>query len=327
VFRCAFKWIGLCLVLLLSACCGSTNPFVGLRNPFCPSPPAPFMSEQLSCEEEAQTPVDDLFCTAKKGNISAMEELADRYHAGNGLPREFPRAVTYYQRAARAGSAYAQFMLSIMYAEGRGVKPDLEKSVQWFKKASNRPQTQLAQFRVAKRYARGYGLPQNNKKAVYWYTLAADSGFAPAQIEMGDAYYLGRGEEQNYGTAFDWYLRAAEQNHSYAESMVGMMLLDGKGVEVNFPDALIWTERAAYQGARQAQYQLGRMYFYGLGVRQSDPKAYAWWQLALKDMDEEEPPEFQILVERMSPEMRAQAVKLMKEFSKRYVKTHGLPKI
>jgi TPR repeat protein len=214
-----------------------------------------------------------------------------------------------------------------MYAEGRGVKTNLAKSVKWFKRGSKSANANLAQFRVAKRYVRGYGLPQDDEKAVYWYELAANNGFSPAQIEVGDAYYKGHGRPQDYEKAFEWYLTAAEQNHPYAESMIGVMLLEGQGVAINFPDAIMWTQKAAYQGARQAQYQLGRMYFYGIGVRQNDAQAYAWWKLALKDVDEDEPTELKVVIDRMRPETRAEAVKLAKEYAKKYHKPGSLSKI
>jgi TPR repeat protein len=287
-------------------------------------PPIPNLA---TCNELAVTEIDRLFCQAEAGQVSAMEEIADRYQGGRGVPRVYARSVLFYEKAAKAGSPYAQFMLSIMYAEGRGVRIDLAKSVEWFERASKNPGSNLAQFRVAKRYVRGYGLPQDDEKAVYWYQLAADNAFAPAQIEMGDAFYQGRGRSQDYEQAFDWYLLAAEQNHPYAEAMVGLMLLEGQGVEVNFPDAVMWTQKAAYQGARQAQYRLGRLYFYGIGVRQNDAKAYAWWKLALKDVDEDEPTELKMVIERMRPETRAHAVKLAKEFTKKYQKPEGLSKI
>jgi len=284
--------------------------------------------QQPSCYDLAVTEVDRLFCQAETGDVLAMEEIADRYHAGKGLPRVFSDAVRFYKKAAKSGSPYAQFMLSIMYAEGRGVKPDLAESVKWFKRGNKHAGANLAKFRVAKRYVRGYGFKQDDEKAVYWYALAANDGFAPAQIEMGDAFYEGRGRPQDDEQAFDWYLRAAEQNHAYAQSMVGLMLLEGKGVEQNYPDAVMWTQKAAYQGARQAQYRLGRLYFYGnAGVRQSDAKAYAWWKLALKDVDDEEPPELQVVIERMDPETRDQAVKLAKEYSAKYEKPGSLSKI
>ena len=62
-------------------------------------------------------------------------------------------------------------------------------------------------------------------------------------------------------------------------------------------------------------------------MRQNDAKAYAWWKLALKDVDEEEPAELKMVIERMRPETRAQAVKLVKEFTKKYQKPDSISKI
>ena len=53
-------------------------------------------------------------------------------------------------------------------------------------------------------YEKGLGVPQDYKEAVRWYTLAAEQGYAWAQLNLGAMYYNGHGVLADVVTAHMW---------------------------------------------------------------------------------------------------------------------------
>jgi len=49
---------------------------------------------------------------------------------------------------------------------------------------------------------------------VRWYRLAADQGFAFAQVNLGFLYANGRGVPQDDAEAARWFRQAAEKGHA-----------------------------------------------------------------------------------------------------------------
>ena len=66
-------------------------------------------------------------------------------------------------------------------------------------------------------YDNGRGVKQDYIKAVEWYQRAAEQGVADAQYNLGVMYYNGQGVKQDYIKAVEWYQKAAEQGHAEAQ--------------------------------------------------------------------------------------------------------------
>ena len=58
------------------------------------------------------------------------------YDEGRGLPQDFPRALSWYKKAARAGLVDAQYMVGRFYGRGRGVKQNPSAAFYWFNLAA-----------------------------------------------------------------------------------------------------------------------------------------------------------------------------------------------
>ncbi|CCF79561.1 hypothetical protein HBZS_100090 [Helicobacter bizzozeronii CCUG 35545] len=59
------------------------------------------------------------------------------YEGDEDIPKDYAKAMQYYQKAADMGNSAAYTNLGIMYAHGKGVKPDKEKARQYYQKACN----------------------------------------------------------------------------------------------------------------------------------------------------------------------------------------------
>jgi len=73
-----------------------------------------------------------------------------------------------------------------------------------------------AQYKMGTIY--DHGVLRNNKTAVKWYTLAAEKGYAAAQVELGEMYVFGDGIVQDYVYGHMWVQLAAAQGNESAKA-------------------------------------------------------------------------------------------------------------
>jgi len=129
----------------------------------------------------------------------------------------FKSALPYYQFAAEAGVADAQYVLASMHANARGV-------------------------------------PYNDmKEAAKWMTRAAEGGFDTAQMEMGIWLATGNGVTKNETQAFEWFSRAALAGNALAQNRLAYMLANGVGSRRDIIRAGAWhiiSRRAGFNDSR-----------------------------------------------------------------------------
>ena len=79
------------------------------------------------------------------------------------------------QRLANQENASAQYALGIIYYNGKGVRQDYTKTIEWFTKAANQEYA-LAQYNLGLMYGRGEGVRQNTATAKEYFGKACDNG-------------------------------------------------------------------------------------------------------------------------------------------------------
>lgn len=127
-------------------------------------------------------------------------------------------AIRWYQRAADAGDARAQFLLGVRYETGTGVDADLGKAAVWYGRAAAQGHPE-AQFKLAVMTAEGRGVTQDVMEAAGLYEQAAEAGLAVAQYNLGVAYLNGTGVAQDIAEAYGWVAVAADQDLAAAVSL------------------------------------------------------------------------------------------------------------
>ena len=125
--------------------------------------------------------------------------------------KDYVSAAEAYRRSAEAGGGYGQYMLSWMYAEGRGVKRDKAEADQWMRKA-------------------------------------ADSGYPAANFTMGVRSLGGVGEKRNAQAAAAYMRKAAEGEDEVAMFYLGLFHIYGTGVAADSTEALRWFRMAKAHG-------------------------------------------------------------------------------
>ncbi|NRA71607.1 MAG: sel1 repeat family protein [Gammaproteobacteria bacterium] len=89
-------------------------------------------------------------------------------------------ALRHLQPLAKDGEPYAQYVLGVMYATGKGVR-------------------------------------RNDEIAIKWYRKSADQGFDDAQYAMGKMYKNARVVKRDYSQAIKWFKKAEKQGHKPAK--------------------------------------------------------------------------------------------------------------
>ncbi|MBR5030625.1 MAG: SEL1-like repeat protein, partial [Muribaculaceae bacterium] len=223
---------------------------------------------------------------AEQRNAPAQCSLGTCYYNGDGVKKDFTKAVEWFSKAAEQRNAPAQCSLGTCYYNGDGVKKDLVKAVEWYSKAAEQGNT-VAQYNLGVCYDDGDGVEKDFTKAVEWYTKAAEQGHISAQYNLGICYKNGNGVEKDLTKAVEWFTKAAEQGHASAQNNLGICFKNGNGVEKDLAKAVEWYTKAAEQGQASAQYNLGICYYNGVGAEKDLAKAVEWFTKAAEQGDED----------------------------------------
>jgi localization factor PodJL len=116
---------------------------------------------------------------ARAGFAPAQFRLAGLNEKGDGLKKDVQTARKLYLAAAGKGHAKAMHNLAVLHAEGVDGKPDYKAAAQWFQKASNYGVTD-SQYNLAILFARGIGVTANLAESYRWFALAAAAGDSEA---------------------------------------------------------------------------------------------------------------------------------------------------
>lgn len=196
---------------------------------------------------------------AEQGGVAAQFALGVAYYYGDmGVRKDYSEAFKWLKLAAEQGDLDSQYIIGHMYANGEGVGQNYGLAIWWYNQAAfeghGDAQAELRQFAE-----KGYSLAQYSIGRIYifrnepaeafrWYKLAAEQGFALAQINIGGLCETGRGVRQNYSEAMKWYKLAATQGNALAQVSIGYMYQEGKSVKQNKRIAKEWFGKACDNG-------------------------------------------------------------------------------
>ena len=126
---------------------------------------------------------------------------------------------------------------------------------------------------------------------------SAESGYAPAQYQLGQCYAAGRGVAEDYSHAVRWYSRAVDfggnafpeaQRGPEAQFQLARCYAEGHGVEQDMTEVVRLYKKAAtyvnentrYYGHAGAMRCLAECYANGNGIRKNAKQAAAWYARA-----------------------------------------------
>jgi hypothetical protein len=145
---------------------------------------------------------------ARAGDTNAEIDLA--LGLAGGADPDYAAAAGWFQNAATAGSAEAQYDLGVLFEQGLGVKHDPVEAAILFMRAAATGHP-MAQYRLGLAYENGFGVARDGANAANWYERAARQGIRPAQTALGRLLASGTGVAADPVSAYAWD-RLAEEN-------------------------------------------------------------------------------------------------------------------
>lgn len=248
----------------------------------------------------AQT-FQQLLSSAKKGNIEAQIKVGECYFKGTEVIQDLREAEKWFQMAAEKNNKIAKFYIGAIYEEremfaeainwykavlepgftftpGKNLKkksdygideiasvliPILKESADLLKKASSQGIV-VSDYLLGNRYKYGVdGLKQSVDDALKCYKKAAERGFEPAMVAIGNIYQTPRYykalnfQKPNTEESIMWYKKASDRGSVYGSNSLGLHYY-GKDV---IKDAIYYFMRAADLNYGDAQFYLGKIYF------------------------------------------------------------------
>ena len=152
---------------------------------------------------------------AQSAGVYETSELVNAAHQLNAddLPR--------LRAQAETGEGRAQVLLGLAYEMGSaGLKPQPPQALSWFQKAADQG-IAWAQIWAADFYLNGAdGVERDAARALRLYRSAADRGDLKAAFAVGQIYFYGDGVSADHREAAAWYRRARTLDAPGVEQMV-----------------------------------------------------------------------------------------------------------
>src|SRR5450631_3192964 len=206
-----------------------------------------------------------LRASAKQGNGLAAHYLAQMYMNGKGVKQDDAKGLEWALVGAKLGNVQAQNDAGFLYGMGRGAKKDEELALRWYTVAADHGNA-VAAYNVGVSYANGRGARADPQKAVDYYRRAFELGYAPAANALGDMYRFGRGVGLDINRAAQWYHSAADMGDANGSNNLGYFYATGQGVQADDRRAVELYRHAADLNDASALNNLGYMYEVGRGV-------------------------------------------------------------
>ena len=234
--------------------------------------------------------------SADKGQRFAATLLGIMYHDGEGVVKNYVKAVHYLERAAEDGGLVP--LLAAIYAlGGEGVEKNIEKAMYYVEDALNKSANSTNE-RVIKSEEQAISQPlvligmafteaKNYTEALKIYNKIFGLTYIVPMVkclsarELGYMYYQGLGVERDYDQAFHYYEMGSNvtecESHtnilSESELWLGRMYFIGRGTQKDTAKAFEFLEHSYNLGNQNAAIMLCTIHVNGYEVERNFTKA------------------------------------------------------
>lgn len=216
-------------------------------------------------------------CTDEDKKPVWYRELARSFYDSDGALHSQEAAFKYWAYASELGEAQADYEVGQIYANGNGVDQDIEKALEYFKKAidggSIDALTSMSYWLdLHGDYIEDFGSPAD-------YALrGAEENNKYAQQNLGYFYRSERHVKKDSEQSYFWYLKSAENGNQHSMRWVGLYYLLGIGTEVDIQQSVLWLEKAVALGEPESYAILGYIYEKGLAGEADLEKAKKYYE-------------------------------------------------
>ena len=162
------------------------------------------------------------------------------------------------EQLAKAGDAYAQYFLGLLYQDGGLLIPDTEKARHWLEQAAKQ-EVYAAQYYLGRLLLSDDPDVRDPDEGIRWMKAAAKNGNDYAAYALSKEYLSGKHVLKNADKAAKYLHQAAQADNPWAQYLLGKLYLMGEGVEQDEDTAYEWFRGAAEQGHTYAQFFVDRM--------------------------------------------------------------------
>lgn len=185
--------------------------------------------------------IDELNQKVEVGDVEAMNLLGNRYLRGEGVQKDYSKALNLFTKAASKKHPKAIFNIGLLYLNGLGVEHSNSVAIDYFEKSANLGFDE-AQYLLALLYQDS----KEYEKAMLWAEKSALQGFIDAQFFMFRA--LNGDDLKTNPRAVFWLKKAAKNGHSEAAGILAYLYEEGIGVIKDNKKSIIWMKRASDLG-------------------------------------------------------------------------------
>jgi len=101
----------------------------------CATIAATMLFNGIGSEVDVESAIELYKQGAEQGDVFAQTNLASHYYAGERIPKDYAKAMYWYNKAAESNEPCALMRLGVMYAEGMNGKKDVELGISYLKRA------------------------------------------------------------------------------------------------------------------------------------------------------------------------------------------------
>lgn len=237
--------------------------------------------------------------SADLGNLVAINNLADKYEHGLGVPLDLDMAIELYQQVV-GQVIVADLSLGRMYLEGRGVERDLASARKHLNVVLDARISGTDEMRAeAMQLIASFTEDNPLQQAQYFLKNTRDYSIDQIndQIRKIDSFlHLDKAKQ----LFFKLFLLNAQKGEASSQYQVGYWYLNGFYTEKDLEEAAYWIQKAADQKGPYAECKIGYMYEKGLYFNADLDVAEKWYKRSLRKPCTAYTPEY--IGEQMNPE-------------------------
>ena len=200
--------------------------------------------------------IEALEKAVEKGNLEALSRMGYCYEFGINVKADPKKAVSCYERAAKAGLPSAMLKYGDMIAAGDVEGKGSDEALVWITRSAFEDCPE-ALYRLGKWNLQGIGTDQDLELAAELFSRGAQLEHPACQYELGMLFLKKDGPiAKDDKAAFFWFNRAASKGNAHAQRQLAVCYENGTGCDVDLEKALALYREAARNGDVEARKRL-----------------------------------------------------------------------
>lgn len=230
---------------------------------------------------------------SKQNHAAATYRTAVCNEIGAGTKSNAARALLFYRKAASLGDTAGMYKLGMVLLHGAlGQPPVPREAIVWLRRAAGQADEDnphaLHELALLHENADNGVVVPDDVLARNLFMQAAQLGYTPSQVKLGDIYANGLlGFPVDARASIGWHTLAANRGDGHSElALSGWFLTGAPGVlQQSDTEAYLWARRAAGKGVPKAEYAVGYYTEAGIGVAADADEARRWYARAAAQGD------------------------------------------